>query len=182
MVTTVQPATATGSGAGVSSTVDQSSGPTDFNFEFTFVVDSAAGNVDLLVDTWMGQRVLFGKYAIAIDEISCALNSASVCRRGVQLRLALGTSRPPSAMPGVGSSVLDAEAAFVYFTAFRTAPYAPLPAADAAFAPETCLHRVRAGETLDSIALSYRLLWQVPSLFLHCMCGGSSTARRTCLH
>jgi hypothetical protein len=80
------------------------------------------------------------------------------------MRLALGTSRPPSALPSTTSVVLDAEAAYVYLTAFRTADYhpasAPPDAAATGFEPGSCLHQVRPGETLDTVALAYRLLWQ----------------------
>ena len=193
MITTLEPASVTSKGSGTSATVDQPSGPADFNFDFTFVIsDPEQGNVDLLIDTLLGQRILFGKFAIFIDQVSaarflkplslratshpqfhtraafaqvpCALNTAALCRRGVGLRLALGTSRPPSPLPSATSAVLDAEASYVYLTAFRTAHYHPPdpapPAPGADFEPGSCLHRVQAGETLDSIALAYRLLWQ----------------------
>ena len=84
--------------------------------------------------------------------------------RGVLLLLALGTSRPPSALPSTTAAIVDAEATYVYLTAYRTAQYHPpaVPpgAAAAPFEPGSCLHEVQAGETLDSISLAYRLLWQ----------------------
>jgi hypothetical protein len=69
MLTTTEPTAATGSGMGTSSTIVQPPGPVDFNFDFTFVSDPLSGNVDLLIDTLLGQRLLFGKFSIVIDEV-----------------------------------------------------------------------------------------------------------------
>ena len=70
MITTNEPASVTGHGAGASSTIDQAPGPVDYNFDFTFAVDSINGNVDLVINTLLGQRLLFGKFSVSIDQVS----------------------------------------------------------------------------------------------------------------
>jgi hypothetical protein len=110
MITTVEPASVTADGSATSSTIDQPPGPTDFNFDFTFVVsDPSQGNVDLLIDTLLGQRILFGKFAVSIDQVlpTAPHHAASartchrvIARRRIRRRSPARSTRTPSAGGG----------------------------------------------------------------------------------
>ncbi len=74
MATTNEPGTTTGGGRGTTSTLNSATGPEHFNFEFAFAADEETGEVDLKIDTFLGQRLLFGTL-----HASDSPSSASAC-------------------------------------------------------------------------------------------------------
>jgi hypothetical protein len=133
--------------------VSPSSAPNNggqFQFEFVYSANETQGNVDLFIATFLGTRVLYGKYEVHQSEL------------GSNLFMAFGTGRAPTAMPQRTSSVVLPEASYVYFEGFRIQDYIP-PAATLEsnrLPAGSCRHVVADGDDMDSIARQYVLNWQ----------------------
>jgi len=99
MITTDEPGTSSGGGGSIRPVDNAMPGPDSFNFDFAFTDNMAQGHVDLSVDTFMGKRLLLGKYEIEIPEVPCfpgevsGSSSSRDCRLGTRLRLAIGSVR-----------------------------------------------------------------------------------------
>jgi len=121
-----------------------------FAFDFQYSRNEDAGEIDLLVATFLGSRLLFGKYRVEESEL------------GSTLYLALGVTRATSATPQQTSAVMPNEIMYVFFEGFRVDEFTPaintysanrLPAG-------SCKHVVTGGEDMDTISRRYMLTWQ----------------------
>ena len=136
-------------------------------------MDEQAGHVDLLVETFMGTRLLLGKYQVLMPEVACSpadavSAGARMCKLATRLVVALGTLRPTSAQPLQQASVLPAETHFVYFRGDLVEEWEPSPMEQGGgggggarrFRAGACRHMVEEHDTLASIAARYKLSWQ----------------------
>lgn len=154
--------------------VSPSSAPNNggqFQFEFVYNANETQGNLDVFIATFLGTRVLYGKYEVHQSEL------------GSNLFMAFGTGRAPTAMPQRTSSVVTPESSYVYFEGFRIQNYMPPAATLAAnrLPAGSCRHVVAEGDDMDSIARQYVLNWQEiyvtmppppsPPPFLPTICG-----------
>jgi len=121
-----------------------------FKFDFEYSRNEQAGEIDMLIATFLGSRLLFGKYRVEESEL------------GSTLYLALGITRSPSAKPQQTSAVLPEELMYVFFEGFRIDEFTPSVETYAAhrLPAGSCKHVVTPGDDMDSISRRYMLTWQ----------------------
>ena len=121
-----------------------------FAFDFTYSRNETGGELDILVATFLGSRIIFGKYRVEESEL------------GSNLYLALGATRAPNPQPQKSSAIAPAEMMYIFFEGFRIDEFTPgvdtyaarrLPAG-------SCKHVVTNGEDMDTISRRYMLTWQ----------------------
>ena len=121
-----------------------------FAFDFQYSRNVPSGEIDVLVATFLGSRLLFGKYQVEESEL------------GSTLYLALGVTRSKTAKPQQTSAMMPEELVYVFFEGFRIDEF--VPAVDTYSAKRlpagSCKHVVTPGEDMDSISRRYMLTWQ----------------------
>ena len=121
-----------------------------FAFDFQYSRNETSGELDILVATFLGSRIIFGRYEVEESEL------------GSSLYMALGVTRSPSAKPHLTSAVEPSELMYVYFEGFRIDEF--MPAVDTYPAKRlpsgSCKHVVTPGDDMDSISRRYMLTWQ----------------------
>jgi len=121
-----------------------------FAFDFQYSRNEGTGEIDVTVATFLGTRIVFGKYEVQESEL------------GSTLYLALGVTRSKTARPKQTSAELPEEMVYVFFEGFRIDEFTP--AADTYPARRlpagSCKHVVTPGEDMDSISRRYMLTWQ----------------------
>jgi hypothetical protein len=121
-----------------------------FAFDFQYSRNVPSGEIDVLVATFLGSRLLFGKYQVEESEL------------GSTLYLALGVTRSKTAKPQRTSAMMPEELVYVFFEGFRIDEF--VPAVDTYSAKRlpagSCKHVVTPGEDMDSISRRYMLTWQ----------------------
>ena len=121
-----------------------------FAFDFQYSRNVTSGEIDVLVATFLGNRLLFGKYQVEESEL------------GSTLFLALGVTRSKTAKPQRTSAKLPDELIYVFFEGFRIDEFTPAVDAYAAkrLPAGSCKHVVSPGEDMDSISRRDLLTWQ----------------------
>jgi len=115
------------------------------------------------MNTFFGQRVILGKYYIQVEESTCGTTTSSyLCRKGIFLTLALGTTRPPTSEPSKVSQVVTEEDHYVYFQGqlVQEMQPSPLDSYYRRFEAGSCRYLVLEGDSLTSIASRFMLSWQ----------------------
>eukprot|EP00286_Rhodomonas_abbreviata_P017925 CAMPEP_0181326282 /NCGR_PEP_ID=MMETSP1101-20121128/21405_1 /TAXON_ID=46948 /ORGANISM="Rhodomonas abbreviata, Strain Caron Lab Isolate" /LENGTH=576 /DNA_ID=CAMNT_0023434705 /DNA_START=193 /DNA_END=1923 /DNA_ORIENTATION=- len=121
-----------------------------FSFEFLYNRAEDAGDIDLFIATFLGTRILFGKYEVEVSELGTTLN------------LAIGASRSQTATPQRTSGILPLETQYVFFEGFLVSDFQPKADtyANSRLPEGSCKHVVTPGEDMDAIARRYMLTWQ----------------------